>query len=63
MLFNFGIQAKSSVDRMVEAPLQLMEVLRQAYAVRGTSKLIFPNQLNHPEGDSLDAVQKIAYRA
>jgi len=55
--------SKSSVDRMVEAPPQLMEVLREAYAGRGTSKLIFPNQLNHPEGHFLDAVQKIAYRA
>jgi len=55
--------SKSSVDRMVEAPPQLMEVLREAYDGRGTSKLIFPNQLNHPEGHFLDAVQKIAYRA
>jgi integrase len=55
--------SKSSVVRIIEAPPQLMALLREAYRVRGTSKLIFPNQLNHPEGHFLDAIQKIAYRA
>ena len=55
---------KSYRDRDIEAPQQLMEVLREAYQVRNpNSKLIFPNALGRPEGHFLDAIQKIASRA
>jgi integrase len=55
---------KTYQDRDIEAPQQLMEILREAFEVRDTnSKLIFPNVFGRPEGHFLDALQKIAYRA
>jgi integrase/recombinase XerD len=55
---------KTFQDRDIEAPLQLMEVLREAYQLRDPNvRLIFPNALGRPEGHFLDSLQKIAYRA
>jgi integrase/recombinase XerD len=55
---------KTYQDRDIEAPQQLMEILRDAFQVRDSnSKLIFPNVFGRPEGHFLDSLQKIALRA
>jgi integrase/recombinase XerD len=54
---------KTYEERTVEAPEQLMDLLRDAYQHREDNGLIFPNKQGKPEGHFLDALQKVAYRA
>jgi integrase len=54
--------SKTSEDRIIEAPAQLMEVLEEAYKIR-TSSLVLPNHLGRPEGHFLKKLQRIAFRA
>jgi integrase/recombinase XerD len=53
---------KAYEERTIEAPVQLMELLRDAYQHREDNGLIFSNKEGRPEGHFLDSLQKVAYR-